>query len=247
MEHSFYIGFDPREVDGYAVARHSLTRRLTVPIPVRPLILPVLRAEGLYTRPTAHMDGRLFDVISDHPMSTEFAISRFLVPHLVKREPQSKPLRNRWALFMDSDVMIRGNLARIFDEADSAYAVMVVKHQFDPGDGVKMDNQVQSSYPRKNWSSVILFNVDHPANRALTLDLINGVPGRDLHAFCWLQDHEIGELRPRWNYLVGHHKPADELDPRIVHFTEGLPLMKGYEYSEFSNEWREELWSWAGR
>jgi hypothetical protein len=84
---------------------------------------------------------------------------------------------------------------------------MVVKHDHQPTEHWKMDGQFQTRYHRKNWSSVCLFNCDHPANKALTVDLVNSAPGRDLHAFSWLADDLIGELPPEWNWLVGHSAP----------------------------------------
>jgi hypothetical protein len=102
---------------------------------------------------------------------------------------------------------------------------------------IKMDGPQQVPYPRKNWSSVMMFNCDHPANKRLTADMINTLPGRHLHAFCWLNDCEIGFLNPTYNYLVGHTTGVD--DPIIVHYTDGIPSMRGYENCEFADEWRE--------
>ncbi len=231
---SIWIGWEPREANAYAVARASIEKRLITPIPVRGVVLDSMRAKGLYWRPTSRRDGRLWDEISEAPMATEFAISRFLVPHLAG---------SGWALFMDCDMLVRIDLKHLFDLADPRKAVMVVKHHHEPPEGEKMDGQAQTRYARKNWSSVCLFNCDHPANRALTVDLINTVPGRDLHRFCWLDDDLIGELPPAWNYLVGHTKGVD--DPKIVHFTDGVPSMAGYEHCEFAAEWRGELMRWA--
>ena len=231
---SVYIGFDPREADAFAVARYSINRHLITPIPVRGVVLTDLRTGGLYTRPTSHKDGRLWDDISGAPMATEFACSRFLVPRLAK---------TGWALFMDCDMLVRTDLKRLFDMADPSKAVMVVKHNFAPPDGVKMDGQLQLRYARKNWSSVCLWNVEHPANAALTMELVNSVPGRDLHAFCWLPDDLIGELPVEWNWLVGHSDP--DVDPAIVHFTDGIPTMQGYEDMPYADEWRAELERWA--
>lgn len=231
---SVWIGFDPREAAAFAVARHSLNRRLNAPVPVRGLVLSDLRAKGLYTRPTSLRDGHLWDDISDAPMSTEHAVARFLVPHLAQ---------SGWAVFMDGDVLVRSDLFRLFDQLDSDKAVMVVKHNYQPPETAKMDGQIQTRYARKNWSSVIAWNCDHPANTALTIELINSLPGRDLHRFCWLADDEIGELDQSWNWLVGHSDP--EIQPDIVHFTEGLPNMTGYEDSEFADEWWAELTRWA--
>lgn len=235
MKQSIYVGFDPRETDAFAVAKHSILRRINLPIPVKGVVLTDLREGQLYTRPTSRRDGQLWDDISDAPMATEFACSRFLVPTLAK---------SGWALFMDCDMLVRRDIAKLFDLADPGKAVMVVKHHHEPPEGVKkMDGQVQTRYARKNWSSVMLFNCDHHANRALTVDLVNSVPGRDLHRFCWLEDHLIGELPPEWNYLVGHTKGVG--DPAIVHFTDGIPSMDGYEDCEFADEWRAELRAWA--
>lgn len=229
---SIFIGFDPREAPGFAVTRHSIERRLIDPIRVRGVVLPELRAAGLYHRPTSLRDGRLWDDISEAPMSTEFAISRFLVPHLAG---------SGWALFMDSDMLARTNVDALFRQIDPDKAVMVVKHDHRPENKTKMDRQIQTAYPRKNWSSVMLINVDHVANKALTPALVNAVPGRDLHRFCWLDDAEIGELAPEWNWLAGHSDPA--IDPAIVHFTDGVPLTRPD--AAFADEWFSELTRWA--
>lgn len=236
---SVWIGYDPRENDAFAVARHSARRNLIAPAPVRAVNLAALCEDGYYWRPTKRENGRIYDVLSaredyDGAMSTEFAISRFLVPRLAHAG---------WALFMDADVLVRHNLDQIFQLGDPSKAVMVVKHDHQPTGQTKMDSQLQTRYARKNWSSVMLFNVDHPAHEALTVELINSVPGRDLHAFCWLADDLIGELSPEWNYLVGHTKAVD--DPAIVHFTDGVPSMPGYEKCEYAQEWHDELRDWA--
>lgn len=233
MTRSVWIGYDPRETDSFAVARRSLLEHANIPVSIHPVVLSGLRTAGLYTRPTEVRDGRLFDVLSQHPMSTEFACSRFLVPLLA---------REGWALFMDCDVLVRRDIGELFDLADESKAVMVVKHDYAPAALTKMDGQVQSRYNRKNWSSVMLFNVRHPANAALTLDLINTAPGRDLHAFCWLEDGLIGELPPQWNYLVGVTEGVPE--PAIVHFTEGTPSMPGHELQPYADEWRDTLFEW---
>ncbi|MCA1452840.1 hypothetical protein I6F35_06345 [Bradyrhizobium sp. BRP22] len=233
---SIWVGFDPRpaETQGFAVARQSIRRRLTMPIPIRGLSLAALRQAKLYDRPTERRDGRLWDVISGAPMSTEFAISRFLVPSIA---------RHGWALFVDADVMARVNLAALFAAADPKKACMVVKHDYAPAGDIKMDGQVQTAYARKNWSSVVLWNCDHPGTRHLTPALVNSMRGLWLHQFSWLDDADIGELAPCWNHLVGDRPP----DPwaKLVHFTNGTPNMAGFEHCEFADEWRAELEFWA--
>lgn len=244
---SVWLGFDPREAAAFAVTRHSIRRRCNLPIPIYGLVLDTLREQGLYWRPTERRDGRLWDVISDAPMSTEFAISRFLVPHLVRarmgRLGDSPKWAAGWALFLDCDMLALSNIERLFAQADPSKAVMVVKHDHRPSEATKMDGQVQTQYARKNWSSAMLFNVDHPANRKLTVELVNTVPGRDLHRFCWIEDDLIGELDASWNWLVGHSDP--EIEPDIAHFTDGIPTMPGYDDCAYAEEWRAELYRWA--
>lgn len=231
---TIWIGFDPRETAAFAVCRQSINDKLTRQIPVYGLVLDELRAAGLYKRPTERRLGKLWDDISQHTMSTEFAISRFLVPHIAE---------SGWALFMDCDMLVRTNLARLFEKLDRKKAVYCVKHAHSPDNLVKMDDQVQSRYRRKNWSSFMIFNCDHKANARLTVDMVNTLPGRDLHAFCWLEDHEIGELGPEWNYLIGHTKA--EVEPKVVHFTDGGPWFEAYRNVPFADEWTHVLNRWA--
>jgi hypothetical protein len=236
-----FIGFDPRETDAYAVARYSAKRRMTTPVPVHGLVLSRLRHAGLYTRPMEYRDGPMgtrimWDPISDAPCSTEFSISRFLIGEIA---------RDGWALFMDSDVLVRGNLTRLFDELDDKFAAYCVKFPEMPtASGVKMDGQVQIPYRRKLWSSVFCLQIRHPANRALTLKMINSVPGRDLHAFSWLEDDLIGELGPEYNYIPGLSSPP-RVTPKIIHFSLGLPSLQEYAECEYADLWRDELAAWA--
>lgn len=239
MKRSVWIGWDPREAAAFAVARSSCRRHLNLPIPIYGLVLDDLKANGLYTRPMEYRPSAadkpiMWDVVSDAPMSTQHANARFFVPMLAK---------TGWALFCDGDVLFRGNVARLFEGLDPGKAVCCVHHRHEPEPGTKMDGQVQTRYGRKNWSSVIAFNCDHPANKALTLDVLNNTPGRDLHRFFWLADCDIGELSPKWNWLVGHTKAP--VDPHVVHFTDGVPDMPGYESVDFADEWRAELRRWA--
>jgi lipopolysaccharide biosynthesis glycosyltransferase len=235
MKKSIWIGFDPREADAFAVCRSSIRDRLTQPIPVHGIILEDLINKGWYPRGIGvDREGRMYDPISEAPMSTQFAISRFFVPLLSSEG---------WALFMDCDMLVRTNLTRLFEQLDKKYAVYCVKHNHVPDASIKMDNQIQTRYARKNWSSVMVFNCDHESNKKLTVSALNSLPGRDLHRFCWLEDDEIGALGPEWNYLVGETKA--DVDPCIVHFTSGGPWMHGYERVEYAGEWREELMRWA--
>lgn len=229
MNHRIYLGLDRRELTAYRVAEHSLRRHASVPLSVTPLDLMKLEEQGLMTRPRAWKDGHMWDVISGAPMSTDFANSRFLTPLLAQEG---------WAAFMDSDVVALADVAGMFAQRDNAKAVMVVKHKANDGTGAvrKMDGQIQTHYLRKNWSSVMLFNCDHPANASLNLRMINSLPGRDLHAFCWLDDRYIGELEPEWNWLVG---VQDCEAPKLAHFTLGGPWFKGWQEKQHDGIWIE--------
>jgi hypothetical protein len=229
-----YIGHDPREITAYDVCRWSIVRRTSRPVHIRPLMMQPLRYDGFYWRKhERRADGVLWDTISGAPMSTEFAITRFLAFTNLKDNA------GQWRLFMDCDFLALADVAELFDAADERYAVQVVKHRHEPPPGVKMDGQPQVQYARKNWSSLMLINAAHPANARLTLEMVNGLPGRDLHRFCWLRDDEIGDLPKAWNFLVGHTNR--KVRPKLVHYTDGAPFMPGYEACDFADEWRREL------
>ena len=222
-----FIGWDAAEMRAWNVAQFSARSTASVELDVRRIAMTELSARGLYRRPTAMLEHGYFDEISGAPMATGHAIARFLVPALCAYEG--------WALFTDGDVLFRKDVAGLFAFADERYAVQVVQHQHRPIEATKMEGQQQTVYARKNWSSVMLFNCGHPSNRALTVDLVNELPGRDLHRFCWLEDALVGALPATWNWLEGYSTPI--ADPALVHFTSGVPDMSGYEHCEFSDEW----------
>lgn len=220
-----YIGFDAREEQGYRVAVESLSRHTSAPLMITPLNARRLAENGILRRPT-DTRGQRYDLVSNAPMSTEFALSRFTVPFLAQEG---------WALFADCDIVAKTDIAQLFALADPKYAVMCVKHDFDNLTGTKMDGQKQAPYPRKLWSSVMLWNCDHPANRRLSLVDVNERPGRDLHALYWLHDSEIGALPARWNWLVGLQPEPD--DAAICHFTLGTPDLGVPELPEHKIWW----------
>jgi hypothetical protein len=221
-----YIGYDSREPQSYQVAERSLRRHASQPLLVTPLILTKLAEGGLLRRPQ-DLRGQRYDILSNAAASTEFAISRFLVPLLAQ---------TGWALFVDSDVVFMGDVAELFRVADSKYAVQVVKHDYQPADANKMDGQRNLAYGRKNWSSVILWNCDHPANKRLSLSDVQERRGLDLHQFYWLNEAEIGHLPREWNWLVEvQEKPPA---PKIAHFTLGTPEVGVM--GEYSDLWLKE-------
>ena len=170
-----FIGFDVRMPVAYSVAVRSLIAHSKKDVSIYPLLLAHLRGGGIYNRPTSIKNGGMFDEISQAPMATEFAISRFLIPYLCGFKG--------WVVFCDSDFMFMEDISKALEQADDRFAVMCVKHEYDPPEGVKMDGQAQTRYMRKNWSSFMLFNCAHPANRFLSVENVNALPGRDLHRF----------------------------------------------------------------
>jgi lipopolysaccharide biosynthesis glycosyltransferase len=215
-----FVGYDPREDIAYQVCKHSILSRNNSAI-IRPLVQKELRNAGWYNRPI------------DKLASTEFTFTRFLVPELMNFDG--------WAVFMDCDVILTTDISELFAQADDRYAVMCVQHDYKVEEGLKMDGQTQTFYPRKNWSSVIMFNCAHPSNKMLDQNLVNSpeVNGAYLHRFSWLKDEEIGSLDHTWNYLVGVYTDLEK--PKLIHYTEGGPWFENYRNCEFHQEWKKEL------
>lgn len=224
------IGFDEREVLACDAACKSLYAR-TPTADVTLLDSHRLASYGLLRRPVDQR-GQKYDILSGAHASTDFAISRFLVPVLYQ---------HGFVLFTDCDVLFLADLAELWKLADPKYAVMVVKHQLpDAPPSSKMDQQLQVSYGRKNWSSVVLWNCDHPANRRLSLVDIQERRGLDLHQFYWLHDDEIGALPAEWNWLVGV-QPKPET-PKIAHYTLGGPWLPNWTAAEYDDLWWKEAY-----
>jgi lipopolysaccharide biosynthesis glycosyltransferase len=219
-----YVGFDRAEHGAYLAAIKTLAKYTNSP--PEPLDAARLHAVGLHRR-VVDRRGGLYDLASNAPCSTDFAVTRFLVPILCQ---------SGWALFTDCDVVFLANPRELLAHADPEKAVMVVKHDHR-GSGEKMGGIQQTCYPRKNWSSVMMFNCEHPANQRLTVQDVAERPGRDLHAFYWLHDAEIGALPPEWNWLVGVQPKPEH--PKIAHFTLGGPWIDGWQGAEHDDIWLE--------
>lgn len=211
-----FIGYDSREDIAYKVCKHSIVMR-SADASVEPLVQSELREKGIYTR----------DV--DPLSSTEFTFTRFLVPYLMNYEG--------WAIFCDCDFLFQDDIKDLINLTNEKYAVMVVKHQYDPPEGTKMDGKAQMPYPRKNWSSMVLWNCGHPSNKSLTPELVNSESGTYLHRFSWLDDSEIGSLPVDWNWLVGWYSYPRDGVPKAIHYTEGGPWFPNYVHTEFGANW----------
>lgn len=221
-----FIGYDQREQIAYDVAEKTARGW---GCQVIPLYEERLRLSGMLTRPTDRR-GSLFDLNSNAEMSTEFAISRFFVPLLAHAG---------WCLFADSDVVFLEDPMELMAHANPDKALHCVKHESLQVDETKMRGQAQQAYARKCWSSVILWNADHPANKRLNLTTLNQWPGRDLHGLRWLADSEIGELPSSANWLVGLQPKPER--PQIAHFTMGTPDMPERRPTDHDELW----WQYA--
>ena len=215
-----YIGWDSREENAYQVCRHSIERRTSRPVRITPLRQRALRYQRRYWR-------------SPDPLAaTEFTYTRFLVPALADY--------SGWALFCDCDFLWLSDIAELFAMADPRYALMCVHHDHRPSERTKMYGCVQTVYPRKNWSSLMLINCGHPANQALTTELVNREDGAFLHRFQWLDDTLIGALPETWNWLEGWSAKPAQGTPKVIHYTRGGPWFETWQDVDYAAEWHAE-------
>jgi lipopolysaccharide biosynthesis glycosyltransferase len=214
-----YVGFDPGEAVAYDVCRHSILARTRAAVDARPLVQKELRERKLYWRAV------------DPLASTEFTYTRFLVPALAGY--------CGWALYCDCDFLWLEDIAKLIALADDRYAVMCVHHDHRPTEAMKMDGRAQTLYPRKNWSSLILWNCGHPSNAVLSPEMVNRETGSFLHRFLWLADEEIGALPETWNWLEGWSaKPAGH--PKVIHYTRGGPWFDRWQDVDYAELWLRE-------
>ena len=215
-----YIGWDSREDIAFQVARQSLLRHASIPVEIIPIKVNELINSGLYTREI------------DPLASTEFTYSRFLTPSLAGFDG--------WALFCDCDFLFFDDVQKLVKYQDPKYAVCCVKQDYSPKDSVKMDGQIQTNYPRKNWSSMMMFNCAHPSVRKLTVEAVNSETGAYLHRMEWARDSEIGSLPTEWNWLEGWNEKPKSGYPACVHYTRGGPWFKNWQDVDYEDEWHKE-------
>ncbi|WVZ01988.1 hypothetical protein V8G54_022794 [Vigna mungo] len=218
-----FVGYDPREDIAYEVCRHSILKKASIPVEIIPIKQSELRKNGLYWRE------------KDQYESTEFSFSRFLTPKLANYEG--------WAMFVDCDFLYLADIKELRDLIDEKYAVMCVQHEYVPKEATKMDGAVQTVYPRKNWSSMVLYNCGHPKNSVLTPEAVNTETGAFLHRFQWLQDDEIGSIPFVWNFLEGHNKVVENdpsTFPKAIHYTRGGPWFEAWKNCAFADLWLKE-------
>ena len=208
---NLFVGFDPREAVAYHVFCNSIIQNTSVPVQITPLVLSQLQE---------------FNETHDD-RSNDFVYSRFLTPYLSDFKG--------WAIFANGDMICQGDLKELIDMADPSKAVMVVKHDYQTKATQKYLGNINENYPRKNWSSVILWNCDHPKHKILTPDFVSKQTGKFLHRFSWLDDQDIGELPLEWNWLASEYRVNREA--KLIHFTLGTPCFKDYKNSDMADIW----------
>ena len=209
---NIFIGYDNKERVAYNVLSHSIIQNSTKPVAITPIALNNLKDDFVRERNSLS--------------STEFSFSRFMIPHLMNYQG--------WALFMDCDMLMFEDIAELWRMRDDSKAIQVCKHDYTPKTDTKFLGQVQTKYPKKNWSSFMLMNCKKCTT--LTPDYVNKASGLELHQFKWLESEElIGELPLEWNWLVGEYDYKE--DVKNVHYTEGGPWFEDYRECDYSKDW----------
>lgn len=209
-----FIGYDPREAIAFHVCANSIIRQASQPVAIMPLALNLFKDYN-----ETHNDG-----------SNQFIYSRFLVPHLMDYRG--------WAIFIDGDMIVRDDITKLWDLRDHAKDVMVVKHDYKTRMKEKYLGAKNEDYPRKNWSSVILWNCNNQPNQRLTPEFVESSTGAYLHRFSWLDDSRIGELPREWNWLPDEYGPNP--DAKLLHYTLGAPCFQDFAQTPQADEWHRE-------
>ena len=218
-----FIGYDFRERAATNVLIDSLYQHSTYPLSITPLVTSQLVNQGYHYRDR------------DEKQSTDFSFTRFLVPFLMNFEG--------WAIFMDCDMLCFSDIGELWEEKDDKYSLLCVKHDHKPSETKKFQGEIQTYYPKKNWSSLMLFNCKKC--KSLTIDYVNKSSGLDLHRFNWLEnDEQIGSLRGEgWNRLILNASQANDIyqdgKSKLVHWTLGGPWFKDQRSlgGNFSTDW----------
>ena len=210
---NIFVGFDQKEAIAYHTFAQSMIENCSIPLSITPLA-----ENNLDHYSEKHADG-----------TNKFTYSRFLVPYLMDFKG--------WAIFADGDMVCLNDLKELKHFFNPNIAVSVVKHNYKTKYKVKYFGQKNEDYPRKNWSSVIIWNCGHPKNKILTPEFISQKEGSFLHRFSWLKNIEIGELPKTWNWLAIEYKEKKNLN--LIHYTLGTPCFKEYSKKSLSDFWKK--------
>lgn len=212
-----YVGYDSTQDIAFEVCKRSILHYNPL-VNVIKIDRKELKDAGLFWR-------------EDNTGSTEFTYTRFLVPYLNNYKG--------WALFCDSDFLWKCNIDDIMKYAKIEDAVSCVQHEYNECNGhIKMNGKSQEYYPRKNWSSLMLFNCSHPDCLKLNPQTVSTQTPAWLHRISWTD--AIGAIDKSYNYLVGYY---DDECINALHFTDGGPWFKEYENVQYGEEWRSYLYS----
>ena len=209
---NIFVGFDQKEAIAYHTFVQSLIENSTIPLSITPLA-----ENNLDHYSEKHTDG-----------TNRFTYSRFLVPYLMNFKG--------WGIFADGDMVCLSDIKNLKSYFDPKKAVTVVKHNYKTKYKTKYFGQKNEDYPRKNWSSVIIWNCEHPKNKILTPEFIGQKEGSFLHRFKWLNDTEIGDLPKSWNWLAMEYEEKKDLD--LIHYTLGTPCFKEYSNKPLAKFWK---------
>ena len=207
------VGFDQREAIAYHTFSQSVLEKSSLPVLFLPLSMNTLKGYK-----ETHND-----------KSNDFVYSRFLTPYLHNFEG--------WAIFADGDMVCQSDIKELWDLRDETKALQVVMHDYKTKFNQKYLGNTNENYPRKNWSSLILWNCSHPKHKVLTPDFISSQTGKYLHRFSWLDDEDIGELPIDWNWLAIEY--PNNPKAKIIHYTLGTPCFKDYRNTEMTVTWHE--------
>ena len=207
------VGFDEREAIAYHTFTQSVIQKTSLPTRFLPLNIKSLSS---YTE--THKDG-----------SNDFIYSRFLVPYLMNFKG--------WAIYADGDMVCLEDIKKLWDLRNDKYAVQLVKHDYKTKIKKKYFGNKNEDYPRKNWSSLILWNCNHPSHKVLTPEFIKKQTGAFLHRFSWIGNTEIGEINKEWNWLALEYE--EKKDINLIHYTIGTPCFKEYENTSLSSYWKD--------
>lgn len=209
-----FIGYDPKEAIAFHVCSNSIIRHASQPVQIVPVALNLFKE---YTE--THTDG-----------SNHFIYTRFLVPYMMKWTGH--------AIFIDGDMIVRDDIAELWKLRDCTKDVQVVKHDYKTKMTEKYLGSKNEDYPRKNWSSVILWNCNSFPNRKLTPEYVMKATGAELHRFTWCSEDRIGELPPEWNWLPDEY--GENNNAKLLHYTLGTPSFHEFATTPMGSEWHRE-------
>jgi len=209
-----FIGYDPREAIVFHVCSNSIIRQSTRPVQIIPLALNLFKDYE-----ETHQDG-----------SNAFIYSRFLVPYLMNFKGH--------AIYIDGDMILRDDISKLWDLRNPFFDVQVVQHNYKTRMPVKYLGSKNEDYPRKNWSSVIIWNCNSQVNRLLTPEYIMNSKGSHLHRFEWIDNESIGALPIEWNWLPD--ELGENADAKLLHYTLGAPCFNEFKNTEMNSYWHIE-------